>query len=220
VDELLTALDEDEQEAVRRVAVRRRFARGDIVFHQGDPGDALHVVTTGLLVAQGFSPKGHVVTLNLFPPGAVFGELALLSGDARRTATIVAIDRSETVMLRKRDFDELRARNPRLDELLVSVLASRNRALTFQLLDLLFSTVEARVYRRLLLLDQVASNGEDRWVRMTQDDIAALAATTRATANRALREAARDGLIELGRGRFRVLDRPALERLAPDPARG
>ena len=43
---------------MRRAGVRRRFAPGEVVFHEGDPGDALHFVTHGVFVARSSSPRG------------------------------------------------------------------------------------------------------------------------------------------------------------------
>jgi CRP-like cAMP-binding protein len=198
-------------------SVRRRFGRGEVVFHQGDPGDSLHVVVRGLLVARSSTSLGDVVTLNIFPPGAVFGELALLSTESRRTATVVALEQSETLMLGRGAFDDLRRRNRNMDAFLVAVLTERNRALSAHLSDLLFNPAEQRIHRRLLLLARVAADGDTGWVRVTQEEIASLAGTTRATVNRALRRAAQDGLIELGRSRFRIVDAARLAAKAPRP---
>jgi CRP/FNR family transcriptional regulator, cyclic AMP receptor protein len=215
--DLLRSLGEAERSSVLQASVRRRFGPGEVVFHQGDPGDALHIVTSGFLVARSSTSLGQVVTLNLFTPGSVFGELALLSPDARRAATVVAIERSDTLVLRREAFEALRRHDRGMDAFLVSVLARRNRDLSAQLMDLLFSPADERVYRRLLLLDELpATASRDGWVRATQDDVAAFAGTTRATVNRAMRQVERDGLIELARGRFRILDRAALLRRTPN----
>jgi CRP/FNR family transcriptional regulator, cyclic AMP receptor protein len=217
VDELLQSLSPEERSALLRVSARRRYSRGEVVFHEGDLGDALHVVMRGLFVARSSTRLGQVVTLNLFPVGSVFGELALLSADSRRTATVSAVERSETLVLRREPFADLRRDHRGMDAFLVSVLARRNRDLSVHLMDLLFNPAEDRVYRRLLLLDDVSPKPDsDGWVRATQDDVAAFAGTTRATVNRAMRQAERDGLVELGRGRFRILDRERLRRRAPD----
>jgi CRP-like cAMP-binding protein len=202
---------------VLKSSVRRRFGRGEVVFHQGDPGDSLHVVVRGLLVARSSTPLGDVVTLNIFPPGAVFGELALLSTESRRTATVVALEQSETLMLGRDAFDGLRRRNRNMDAFLVAVLTERNRALSEHLSDLVFNPAEQRIYRRLLLLASVAGDGDTGWVHVTQEEIASLAGTTRATVNRSLRRAAHDGLIELGRSRFRIVDPARLAAKAPRP---
>jgi CRP/FNR family cyclic AMP-dependent transcriptional regulator len=216
VEEFLRSLSEEERKGIRRAAARRRFSRGEVVFHEGDIGDALHVVIRGLLVARSSTRLGQVVTLNLLPPGSVFGELALLSPDSRRAATVSAVERRETLLLRRDAFDDLRRAHRGMDGFLITVLARRNRDLSAHLTDLLFTPAEERVYRRLLLLADVAAGDDgDGWIRASQDDVAAFAGTTRATANRAMRRAERDGLVQLRRGRFRVLDPTGLRRRVP-----
>ena len=220
IDDLLASLSPSERSALLQVSSRRRYRRGEVVFHEGDPGDALHVVTHGLFVARTSTYLGQVVTVNLFPTGSVFGELALVSPDSRRSATVSAVERSETLVLRREPFEDLRRTDRGMDTFLVSVLARRNRDLTVHLTDLLFNAAEERVLRRLLLLDDVAPKDEAAgWVRATQEDVAAFAGTTRATVNRAMRQAERDGLIELSRGRYRIVDRERLHQRAPDRLR-
>jgi CRP/FNR family transcriptional regulator, cyclic AMP receptor protein len=220
VDDLLQSLSPSERSALLQVSSRRRYRRGEVVFHEGDPGDALHVVTRGLFVARASTYLGQVVTVNLFPAGSVFGELALISPDSRRSATVAAVERSESLVLRREPFEDLRRNDRGMDTFLVSVLARRNRDLTGHLTDLLFNPAEERVLRRLLLLDDVTPKEEaGGWVRATQEDVAAFAGTTRATVNRAMRQAERDGLIELARGRYRIVDRDRLRRRVPDRLR-
>ena len=72
--------------------------------------------------------------------------------------------------------------------------------------------------RRLLSIAERAPESEDAIrIRLTQEDLATLAGTTRPTANKVLRELERDGVLELGRGRILVL---SLERLASRAGKG
>ena len=54
---------------VLRHTKARRFGRNEVVFHEGDPGDALHIVESGVFVARSSSTLGHVLTVNVFMPG-------------------------------------------------------------------------------------------------------------------------------------------------------
>jgi CRP/FNR family transcriptional regulator, cyclic AMP receptor protein len=214
VESLLAALDPAPRSGVLKVAVRRRFARGEVVFHEGDPGDALHVVTAGVFLARTSSPRGDVVAVNVLCEGMVFGELALLTETYRRSATVVALRAASTLMLTRGDFEDLRRREPKVDRLLVAVLADRNRRLNDQLMELVFTPVQERVYRRLLAFAGAVGDGaRPGWLDLSQGELAALAGTTRPTVNRALRRAERQGLVELARGRVRIVDAAALARL-------
>jgi CRP/FNR family transcriptional regulator, cyclic AMP receptor protein len=192
-----------------KVAVRRRFARHEVVFHEGDPGDSLHVVTRGTFIARSSTTLGHIITVNILRTGEVFGELSLLSAEARRTATIVSIQSGETLMVRRNDFEAIREKDPSIDRFLIDVLAERNRKLTADLVDLLFTPVEQRVSSRLLLAADLLAD-DDGWVPLNQEEIASLAGATRATVNRVLRRAEVAGYLELRRGRVRVIDRKGL----------
>jgi CRP/FNR family transcriptional regulator, cyclic AMP receptor protein len=184
---VLDLLGERERSAVIRAGVRRRFSRGEVVFHEGDPGDALHIVTRGAFIARSSSTMGEVIAVNIFGPGDVFGELALLNPGARRSATVVSHTDGSTLMIARADFEELRAAHTTIDRVLLSVLAQRNRALTAQLVELLFTPVDQRVCRRLLAFADAVGAGAEGWVRINQTDLATMSGTTRSTVNRVLR---------------------------------
>lgn len=212
----------DELSADQRVELmhhtsERRFARHEVVFHEGDPADSLHIVERGLFVARGTSTMGHVLIVNVFRPGSVFGELALLGPEPVRSATVAALHAGRTRMLRRADLDRLRTGSAgrAFDRFLLGALAERNVALTAQLIELLFTPTWKRIQRQLLRLDEVGlADDGDGWIRLSQADLAMLTASTRATVNRVLSDLERRGVVDVGRGRCRVRDRPGLARLA------
>jgi CRP/FNR family transcriptional regulator, cyclic AMP receptor protein len=210
-------LGEEDRRALLKVAVRRRYGKGEVVFHEGDPGDALHIVTAGVFIARSLSTRGEMIAVNVFSEGGVFGELALLTESDRRSATLVSWREGATMLITRADFEGLRARQPTVDRFLVNALAERNRALNEHLVELLFMPADKRVYRRLLwFAGVVAPAGDDGWVSLSQGELAILAGTTRPTVNRALRRAEARGLVRLGRGRIRVVDAEGLRQRAGD----
>ncbi len=88
------------------------------------------------------------------------------------------------------------------------------RRLSEQLVDALYLPAETRVRRRLLDVARAyAGDGgepDGAQVPLTQEELASLAGTSRATVNKVLREEQEQGAIELGRGRTTVLDVGAL----------
>ncbi len=204
----------DRKELLER-ARRRRFAAGEVVFHAGDPGDAVHLVVRGRFAVRLRTEFGDVATINVLGPGDAFGELALLTPDAPRSATLAALDDAETWCVHAIDFRRLRTVRPQLDALLVELLSVRVRGLSSQLVDALHLPADLRVRRRLL--DVVALYGpEDAEVTvpLTQEELASLAGTSRATVNRVLREEQQHGAVELSRGRTVVRDAEAIRRRA------
>ena len=156
----------------------------------------------------------------MFGAGDIFGELVLLTPGARRSATVVSHGRGATLMIGRGSFEASRTGGTDVDRVLLSVLAERNRALTAQLVELLSAPVEQRVCRRLLdFARAVAATSADGWVTLSQADLATLAGTTRSTVNRVLRRAQDGGLVELARGRIRLVDEQALHLRARATAR-
>jgi len=207
---LLRPLTEEERREVLRLARRRRFRRGEIVFHEGDPGDTLHLIDQGHVAMRVTTPLGDVATLIVEGPGGYFGELALVSEKGTRNSTVVALDPVATLSLHRDQFEELRRTYESFDRMLVAALADEVRRLSARLAEALYVPVETRVYRRLVDLARVFSRGDETSpIPLTQDDVASLAGTTRPSANKVLRAAHEDGVLRLSRGSIEILD-PAL----------
>ncbi len=208
--ELLEDVPDDEVRRVLSIARRRTFARGEVVFHEHDPADSLHLVAKGRFAIRITTPLGDSALLGLRGPGESFGELALVSGpEAVRSATVEALEAAETHAVYRREFDALRREHPRVGDVLVALLATAVRRTNELLLDAYYAPAETRVLRRLGDLAAAFPDGE---VRLTQEDLASLAGTSRATVNRVLRDAERRGAVELRRGRTVVRDPDALTR--------
>jgi CRP/FNR family cyclic AMP-dependent transcriptional regulator len=196
-------------------AVRKRFARGEVLFHEGDPGDSLHIIAKGRVGIRVTTALGDVAMLRVLGPGEVFGEQAVIVADPRRSATAIALEVVETHVLHRDRFDELRRNHPEIDRFLVEALVIQVRRLSDHLQEALFVASEKRVLRRLLELCDFYPEREGRVViPLAQVDIASMAGASRSTANRIFKAAEADGLLCLGRGRVEVLDRAALVRQA------
>lgn len=210
---LLDVLDDDEQRAVLVAARRRRFKRNEVVFHDGDPADALHLVVHGHFAIRITTPMGDQATVRIFGPADHFGELAMLSSGPRY-GSAVSLDAGETLSLHREDFQELRAKRPRINEVLTVALVTEVRRLSTALIEALYVPVERRVWLRLIDLVEMYGGDAPVVIPLTQDDIAQLAGTTRPTANRVLRAGEELGVLRLARGRIEIHDPTALRRLA------
>src|SRR5215831_2251625 len=94
---LLDGVPEDDVQQLLSIARRRKFGRGEIVFHEHDPADTLHLVIKGHFVVRSQTPLGDRAILAVLGPGEMFGELSLIGGDdARRSATVAALEPGET----------------------------------------------------------------------------------------------------------------------------
>jgi CRP/FNR family transcriptional regulator, cyclic AMP receptor protein len=211
----LDRLGEGERAAVNVAMRRRTFRKGETLFHEGDPGDLLFTVERGRVAIRTTTLLGDVVTLTILGRGATFGELALVGTDSTRTASAVALEAVEVRALHRRDFDDLRARDPSVDALLVDVLAAQVRRVSNLLQDALFLPADRRVVRRLAELVELYRSDDARVdVPLRQDELASMAGTTRPTVNRVLRKLEAEGVVALRRGQVTVIDPSALAHRA------
>jgi CRP-like cAMP-binding protein len=198
------------------VARRRRFAKNEIVFHRDDPADSLHLVVKGRLAIRVMTPLREPATIAVRGPGESFGEMALVGQGARRSATVEALQEAETFCVYQGDFARLRGEHSQVNDLVIGFLANEVRMLNERLLEALYVPAERRVLRPLnelaLLYTQDAEGKVE--IPLTQEALAWLAGTSRATVNTVLGDAQRRGLVELRRGKTRILDPHELARRA------
>jgi CRP-like cAMP-binding protein len=213
---LLAPLAEEERTRVLSAARRRTYARGEVLVREGDPSDALHLVASGRLAVRVSTTEGENATINLLTHGDYFGELSLLDGQPPvRSATIVALERSETLSLSATEFRDLRARHRAADQLLLTLMARRVEELSARLLEAMYDGLDLRVHRRLVELAGLYRTGPGPVVvPLTQESLAELVGGTRPTVNQILQRLAARGVVELGRGRVTVVDVGWLERRA------
>jgi CRP/FNR family transcriptional regulator, cyclic AMP receptor protein len=197
---------------------RRAYRRDEVIFHQGDPADTLHLVAAGHVSVRVTLTGGEFVIVALFGPGDAFGETALVGGPRPRGGTVIALDPCETLSLSRDQFERLRASYPGVNRFLVDLLSARVDRLNRQLLEALYVPAERRVLRRLLDLCQMyGGDGQHIVIPVTQETLASLAGTTRPTANQVLGRLAARQLVEVSRGQIAVLNRGELHRRASHP---
>src|ERR1700730_10581092 len=104
---LFAKVDDEAIAACARTLRVRRFRRSETIFHQGDPGDSLFIVETGTVKIVLPSPEGEEgAIIATLARGDFFGELALLDG-APHSATAVALESVELLVMRREPFAEL-----------------------------------------------------------------------------------------------------------------
>ena len=214
------ALSPKESDRLFGAAERRTYATRDAIFYEGDAPTALHLILSGRVAATVTSKDGKQLTFDIMGNSEIFGELGMLSTDPERerSATIRALEPTVTRVLRQVDFERRRREDRAVDDLLVRILRHRVLRLSAQLRDALYLPAEQRVLRRLIDLERVWNDGRGpTLIRVTQDELAELAGTARATVNGILQAEGQRGTIEVRPPRrIAILDLDALKRQA-DP---
>ena len=202
---LLSGLSPADRDRLVALMTRRYYRRGEMVFAEGDPADCLHFIASGHVIVRRTTPEGERAAFTVMGPGEAFGEIALLSPQARRTSSVVTLEATASLTLAGSVFTGLVREHPEFDRLLVDVLAARVRRLSDHLVDALYASLEQRVVRRLADLCHIYGVAEGQVVLpVTQSDLAEMAGASRPATNRVLRRLAGEGAVTLSRGRIGV----------------
>jgi CRP-like cAMP-binding protein len=215
-----SGLGEDALERVATGTRMRRFRRGEVIFHAGDPGDGLFILVSGEVKISLPSETGDEAIIATLHAGDVFGELALLDG-APRSATATALIATEAIVLPRDRFHDLIATEPAVRDALLASLAAELRRLTTHVEELHFLDMTGRLAARLVRLAEEASaagsagaspaSGAIRLrATLTQAELASMVGCTRQSVNKLLGQFADDGLVRLDREGMTVTDLPGL----------
>jgi CRP-like cAMP-binding protein len=219
IPELLRALPTEVRGSLLDRCRRRHYGRGAYLVYEGDPGDSLHLITKGRVAVLVGGAQGNPFAVALMGPGDFFGEQALLNARAVRSATIQALEPTETLVINRGDFEELRRRHPEVDRLLIGVLAQMVDRLTRQVAELTETPGTVRIYRRIVALAELYGRNRDApdatvEVPLTQDQLASLAGVHLRLTSRVLGEARAAGLLDTNKGRLVVKDLAGLRKRA------
>ena len=153
-------------------------------------GDLVFVVQTGTIKITRVNDEGKEVILALLGPGEIFGELAILDGEAR-SANALAQENCQLLAINKEDFLEILKNNFSVSYNLMCELAKRLRKSDQQIEALSLSDAEHRI--GVSLLNLAEDMGVIRKGKVTiqnlpfQQDIANMAGTSRETVSRVLK---------------------------------
>jgi CRP/FNR family cyclic AMP-dependent transcriptional regulator len=189
----------------------RRYRRGQTIFTEGEPGRYLVILLRGQVKVVLSTAEGDEAIVALFGPGDFFGEMSLLD-DQPRSATVIALEPVEALVLHRQDFRAFLREHVDAAERILAVLAGHIRRLDNQLRRTYFLDLPGRLAQKLLEL------GTERGIRtaegiqinlpLTQSDLASMVGASRQRVNRILSDWRQQGIIRI--------DRRAVTILRPD----
>ncbi len=195
-------------EPIKRIAAlcaRRQLTAGQVLFQKGDKGDALFGIRKGQIRIETGTQKGERLTLNVLGPNDVFGEIALLDGQAR-PADAGASEPSEVFVLRRDDLFSYLEREPRVALRLIELLCQRIRWVSERMEEAVLLPLQVKLARRLCALaDDFGSE-----VHISQEQLGTYVGAARESVNRQLQDWRKQGILELRRGRIVLLKRDKL----------
>jgi len=217
---LFAALSDDEMDGLLRRVSSRRFARGEILFHEGDPCRGLFLVARGKIRIFKVSANGREQVLAIEGPGSSFAELPVFDG-GNYPASASAFEDSEVLFVSRKDFQDFCRDHPEVGLKVIAVVGSRLRRLVGIIEDLSFSTVRQRLIALLLRLAQASPHRSVEGVRIeltkSQQDLAAELGTVRELISRNLGRLQAEGYLEVDGRNIVIKNLAGLKREQESP---
>jgi CRP/FNR family transcriptional regulator, cyclic AMP receptor protein len=206
-------LEPEALDQLGRYAKHVTLKRGAALFSKGDPGNSLFAVISGTVKMSISSPEGRNAILNLIGPGQVFGEMAVLSGQAR-SADATANTNCEMFVIDRRDFLPFVRNHPALAMKFIELLCERVRRTSDQVEQIILQDLPGRLASALLGLTERNKPDDSRTIEITQQEISEMVGMTRESINKQLRAWAARSWVRLEHGAIVVLDTGSLRELA------
>ena len=199
---------------VAKVARTRAYERGDMIFREGDDGDAFIAIATGRVKVFKSTPAGKEIILEIFGAGDPLGAVAVYES-VPFPASAIALERTECVRIEQPAFFRLLEEDPALVRGLLSGLTIRLAELTRRLAELSGARIETRFARLFLKLSdrigQPDRGGVFLPMPLSRQELADLTGTTIETAIRIMSRWQKEDVLHTEKDGFVVLDRSALE---------
>ncbi len=186
-----------------------QLQQGEILFEQGDDGDALYVILSGALEFSVLSEDGRKLSLDVMRTGALFGEISLFD-PGPRTASVIALEPCCLARVRNPDILKAVKDTPELAVDLIRLAGQRMRWMNLQLSEQVFLPVSTRLARKILHL----TGPEGTQLNLSQSELAEFVGATREAVSKTLSGWRKADVVQATRGGLKLLDRAALETLA------
>ncbi|MFZ1082746.1 MAG: Crp/Fnr family transcriptional regulator [Candidatus Kryptoniota bacterium] len=202
-------LEEKDFTRISACGVRKVYTKGEVILMEEESGSALFVIIFGEVKVVRIGEDGREVILGILGPSDIFGEMALLDGEAR-SASVIAMDDAELFIIHRKDFLSLLHEYP-------SIAISLLRHLTLRLrrADALIKSLSLKdAYHRVgyVLLQFADERGKIKQGRVevdnlpVQQEIANMSGTTRETVSRTIGKMEKLKLINLNENRIVIRD--------------
>jgi CRP/FNR family transcriptional regulator, cyclic AMP receptor protein len=215
---LFGKLSGDEMDSLIRDAHVERYPAGHEIYAKGSRGQSLMAVLRGSVRLRSLSEDGKEVVFGIFNAGQIFGEMAVLDGEAR-SADAIAMTDCELLLVNRRELLPILENRADLCMILLKVLSRRVRQTSNQVEDLMSSQPESRVAKALLRLAEKTGgvHGPEPKLYLSPQMLGDIAGGNRESISKhLLQQWHHQGLIDFSEGAVMIRDLEALKRLSAD----
>jgi CRP/FNR family transcriptional regulator len=210
---LFRGLDPGQMGQILSIAEKRSYAKGQLIFSEGDDGDGFYVVVEGQVKIFKLSADGKEHILHIFAAGQTFGEVPVFAGE-HFPANAGAIGDSFVLFFPRAAFLSLLKKNPGLSLKLLADLSLKLREFTVQIENLSLKEMPARLAGYLLYLAEEQGRRDRVSLTISKGQLASLLGTIPETLSRVFAKLSSQGLIRVEGRRIILLDVEGLEETA------
>lgn len=213
---LFWGLSDSQLQDISQLILERSYHKGRIIFMEGEPGEALFILKSGLIKLTKRLEDGREHILHFVNPGEIFAEVVLFDG-GDYPATAEVQEDSVVGVLRNSDVEKLISRNPEMALGMLRIMSRRLRTAQEKVMNLALHDTARRLAFTLLKMAEEHGVKQDNGVlislSLTNQEFANLTGSSRETINRMLNSFKRSGAIDMDRQQIIVLNRNKLEDL-------
>jgi CRP/FNR family transcriptional regulator/CRP/FNR family cyclic AMP-dependent transcriptional regulator len=202
---LFATLNEKDIEVISRIIYINNYAKGEVVFQEGEKGDSLYIVLKGQVKVCLYDEDGREYILAAIGKDGFFGELALID-ELPRSANVITLENSELLIIRRHDFTRLLMENPTITISILKVLSRRLREADERIRWLAFLSVEGRVLKYLMGVGEKTGIKVKDYVIIekgpTQIEIASSCGCSRETVSRMIKSLVKKGILSVRKKQY------------------
>jgi CRP/FNR family transcriptional regulator len=210
---LFEGLPEDQVMAIKKIAGKKQYSKGEIIFSEGEEGTGFYVIAKGRVKVFKVSPEGKEQILHIFGPGQPFGEVPVFTGQ-RFPANAQAIEETLALFFPRDSIVSLIAANPSLALNMLAVMSRRLRQFAVQIENLSLKEMPARLASYLLFLADEQNSDDVVTLNISKGQLASILGTIPETLSRVFAKLSGQSLINVSGKYISLLDRRGLEDLA------
>ncbi len=212
---IFSSLSEMHLGELSEIMLEKTYRKNQVIFDQGDPGNSLIVIKSGLVKISLVDSNNHEFIIKTFSVNDFFGEMSLLDGGSR-SATATAVEDTQALIIFRENFINLIKKTPSMTLGMLTELSSRLRTTTENISNLTFFDAYGKVARCLLdLADQVGQKEEDGvaiQLTLSRQELANMSGLSRETFARILKEFQVRGCLKVQGKKIVILNEKVMRR--------
>ncbi|MGD2096763.1 MAG: Crp/Fnr family transcriptional regulator [Desulfobacterales bacterium] len=210
---LFNGLPTDQLDAIRRIAVEKRYQKGQTIFTEGDKTTGFFVIVGGRVKIYKVSSEGKEQILHIFEAGQSFGEVTVFTGQ-QMPANAQTLAKTHLLIFARNAFVDLVSSNPSLALNLLGIMSKKLRQFAAQIENLSLKEIPARLASYLIYLSEEQGTEDAVILNISKGQLASLLGTIPETLSRIFAKLSGQNLIRVEGPKIVFVDRDGIEILA------